>query len=434
MLKSKFKKAISYIFADDENFNLENRIILSSVIFGILISIFASLVNLVLTTSVTSVVIPIALSAILIMVYYFMRFKKIIKPFFPSIIIISFAGIAVIWISNGGLNSSNIIPALVILMISLLAVSDRKKLYVLITFLAFSLTIYLIQYYRPDLITDFPSEKDRWIDAVITLIYSSFFIYLIVKYLHKNYSLERIKVEESEQKLLLLNNNKDQFISMLAHDLRSPFNSILGYLDILKSNIHNYDKKTIDNQLNIISASTQNTYQLLEDILLWATSQSGKIQFAPQQLSLNRILQGVFDFHVTNASTKNITLALIPMDKAMIYADLNMLKAILRNIISNAIKFTDPGGRIEISAINTEVNCVISIRDNGKGMSKDTINHLWDFSNLNPQIGTSGEKGAGLGLSLSRDFVYKHKGEIKVESELGIGTIFYVSFPNSTVS
>lgn len=434
MLKNKIKKAISYIFADNENFNLENRIILSSIIIGILISIFASVVNLILTTSFTAVLIPISLSAVLILVYYFMRFRKIFKPFFPTIIIISFAGIAIIWLSNGGLNSSNIIPALIVLIISMLAVSERAKFHVLLTFLAFSLSIYLIQYYRPDLITDFPSEKERWIDSVITLVYSSFFIYLIVKFLHKNYTQERIKVEESEKKLVQLNSNKDQFISMLSHDLRSPFNSILGYLEILKSNVHTYDKKTIDEQLNIINASTHNTYQLLEDILLWSTSQSGKIQFAPQKIYLNRIIQGILDFHLINASSKDITIVQVPMENVSIYADLNMLKAIIRNIMSNAIKFTDPGGKIEISAFNNDDHCIISIKDNGKGMSQETIKNLWDFSNLNPQVGTSGEKGAGLGLSLSRDFVLKHYGEINIESEVGKGTIFIVKFPNADIA
>lgn len=434
MLKSNIKKAVSYIFADDENFSLENRIILTSIIFGILFSFFGAFLNFVLTSSLISVIIPIALSVILMFVYYLMRFKNLFKPLFPAIIFFSFAGIAVIWINNGGLNGSNIIPALVVFMISLLGVSERHKVYVLITFLSIFLTIYFLQLNRPDLITDFPSEKDRWIDAVLILILSSFFIYLFLKFFHNNFNKERIKVEESEKKLLQLNKNKDQFISMLAHDLRSPFNSILGYLELLKSNIHNYDKKTIDEQLNLISASTQNTYQLLEDILLWATSQSGKIQFAPQQLQLKRIIQGILDFHHTNASSKNITLVLIPMENVMIFSDLNMLKAIIRNIISNAIKFTDPGGRIEISAHNTDDHCIITIKDNGKGMSNNTIKHLWDFSNTNSQIGTSGEKGAGLGLSLSRDFVLKHKGEINIESEIGKGTTFNVSFPNANLT
>ncbi len=433
-MKKKIKSLFSYIIADNEDFSLEDRLILSAIIVGIITSITGSIINLLLTTSVTAVVIPILLSVMLLVLYYFMRFKKIFKPFVKPTIGLSFIGVSIIWLSNGGLNGSNILFALVVLILSLVAVSDSTKIYVLLVFLSVTLFVYLIQFFRPDMITSFPTEKERWLDAAISLIYASVFIFLIIKYLHKHYTLERIKVEESEKKLMQLNADKDQFISILAHDLRSPFNAILGYLDLLKSNVYTYDNKTIENQLTIIQNSAQNTYQLLEDVLFWATAQSGKTSFEPYKLNLSKILPAIIEVHKTNAVVKDINITLKSTDNLFILADLNMLKAIIRNLISNAIKFTKQGGEIEISANKADSGVVIEVKDNGIGMSEEAINKLWDFSNLQTTRGTLGEKGSGLGLNLSKDFVNKHNGRIWVESEIDKGTVFYIFFPDQEFS
>ncbi len=238
------------------------------------------------------------------------------------------------------------------------------------------------------------------------------------------------KLKADEILLKELNADKDRFISILAHDLKSPFNLILGYLDLLTENVRVYDINTIENQINIIFNTAQNTYKLLEDILLWARTQSGKIPFEPKKLNINDICNSILDTLKLNADAKNITIIRsIPSD-IYLFADSEMLKTILRNLISNAIKFTYVGGSITINTLGDIDDITISVSDNGVGISPKVQASLFDISNVHTTEGTANEKGTGLGLLICKDFVEKHGGKIWVESEVGMGSAFYFNIPN----
>ena len=199
----KIKKTIDFIFAENENLTLENRLFLSAIIVGILTSTFGALVNLIFLTSFIAVIIPLLLSVFLLALYYLIRFRWIIEPIKVPIIIIAQIGISIIWVNNGGINGSNVMPGFVILILSLIIVSNKNKKYILLLFLFLNAIIYCIQLYKPELITNYTSETERWIDSIITLGYTSFFVFLIIQFLHKNYTLERLKSEEGEKKYRL---------------------------------------------------------------------------------------------------------------------------------------------------------------------------------------------------------------------------------------
>jgi len=194
------KKAISFIFADEEDITLEHRLFLSSTLLGLLASMLGAIINLILYTSIPAVIAPSILSLLLMIIYYFLRMKRKIEPFIFPMNIIAIIGISIIWVSNGGINGSNIMPALVILIIALVTVSNKKKKYILLLFFAAFIIVYLIQFFRPELITALPSEANRWLDSLVTLLYSSFFIYLLVLFIHKSYYLEKRKTKDSEEK------------------------------------------------------------------------------------------------------------------------------------------------------------------------------------------------------------------------------------------
>jgi signal transduction histidine kinase len=237
------------------------------------------------------------------------------------------------------------------------------------------------------------------------------------------------EVENSNEKLLQLNADKDRFISILAHDLKSPFNSILGFLSLLTKNIHKYDIEKIEKQLNIINNSAQNTFKLLEDILMWVRANSGKIPFEPQNLSIGTICNEVIENLKLTANAKNITINHLATDEITVFADKNMLNTVLRNLVSNSIKFTNKNGRIDICAEKTNINVIITVSDNGIGIEPDTLNKLFNISQKISTVGTESEKGTGLGLALCKEFVEKHSGKIWVESELGIGSDFKFTMP-----
>jgi PAS domain S-box-containing protein len=238
-----------------------------------------------------------------------------------------------------------------------------------------------------------------------------------------------LALKESEIKLRQINADKDRFISILGHDLRSPFNVLLGLSELLMENIRKYDIDEIENLINRIKNSAQNTYILLEDLLRWVRAESGKIPFEPQKLNFTNICHDVIENLELNANIKNITINHFVADEISIFADIDMLKMVLRNLISNAIKFTDNGGAINISAEQTDLTITISVSDNGIGITHDNLTKLFDISQFHTTTGTAEETGTGLGLLLCKEFVEKHGGKIWVESEYGKGSEFKFTLP-----
>jgi two-component system, sensor histidine kinase and response regulator len=429
MIKKKIKEVFGYIFADQENFSLEHRLFLSTLVIGIIISLIGAITNLVLAASTVAVIVPVLLSGFVLVLYYFVRFKRIVEPLIIPLVTISMFGISAIWIFNGGINGSNIMPAFVILILALIVVPVKAKKYVVTLFIALNIFILLIQLYRPDLIVNFPSETERWVDNLITLIYSAILIFFIINFVHKNYTIERLRAEESEKKLAQLNIDKDRYISILAHDLKSPFNNLLGISEVLRDDIHKLDIKVIEGLVKDINRSAQITYDLLEDILLWARTQQNKIPFNPQKLDLEVVCRNVLEVLNSLASAKNISTTFSAEKGLTVFADIDMLKTILRNLVSNAIKFSKTGGAINISAIQTSSDVTISVSDNGVGIKPEDLTKLFDISQVLSTKGTAGESGTGLGLFLCKDFVEKHGGKIFVESEIEKGTEFKITLP-----
>lgn len=236
-------------------------------------------------------------------------------------------------------------------------------------------------------------------------------------------------LKENAKQLLNLNADKDRFISILAHDLKNPFSAILGFLELLNENIHEYDIDTIEEQLQIVNNSAKNVFNLLDAILMWASSQSGKIKYEPQNLSFADISKEVVESLKLNANSKNITITHFVADDISVFADSFMLKTVLRNLISNAIKFTNTNGRIDIFAEQTDSFLQISVSDNGIGIAPENVSKLFDISQKHTTTGTANESGTGLGLLLCKDFVEKHGGKIWVESEFEKGSNFKFTIP-----
>jgi signal transduction histidine kinase len=236
---------------------------------------------------------------------------------------------------------------------------------------------------------------------------------------------------EQDIKLRQLNADKDRFVSILSHDLRSPFSNILGLTEILKEDISSLDIDEIKNIANDINDTAQRTYNLLEDILTWARAQQGKIPVERQQLCFADICNNILETLNPIAHSKNITINCTPSDQLNVFSDVDMLKTILRNLVSNAIKFTDNGGVININAEQNSENVTISVSDNGVGIEPNDIKKLFDISEVLTTKGTAGETGTGLGLLLCKEFVEKHRGKIWVESEYGKGSEFKFTLPIS---
>jgi len=238
-------------------------------------------------------------------------------------------------------------------------------------------------------------------------------------------------LKENEYKLKVLNADKDRFISILAHDLRSPFNSLLGFLDLLNSNIRNYDIEKSASMVKMIHNSAHNVSNLLKDILIWATSHSGKLPFEPQLLNFPEIIEHVISSVQPVADSKGIKIEYLGDKDILVFADQNMIKTVFRNLISNAVKFTFENGHINILLKTDQGKITCTVSDNGMGISPDSIGKLFDISQTFTTRGTTNEKGTGLGLLICKEFIENHGGRIWVESKLGEGSDFKFELPET---
>ena len=238
------------------------------------------------------------------------------------------------------------------------------------------------------------------------------------------------KLNEANKKLEISNAAKDKFFGIIAHDLKNPFNTILGFSNLLATKTDKYDKDKIQTFAKTINLSAKNTYKLLENLLEWSKSQTGRTDYKPQVIVLNTIVTETKDLLLETAKNKNIAIKDKIPENFLLFADPNMLSSILRNLISNALKYTNKGGRIEISAKNENEQSIISVNDNGTGMSESVKSKLFKIHEKVSKQGTDNEKGTGLGLLLCKEFVEKHEGKIWAESEEGKGSKFSFTLPS----
>jgi PAS domain S-box-containing protein len=237
-------------------------------------------------------------------------------------------------------------------------------------------------------------------------------------------------LSENENRLKDLVATKDKFFSIIAHDLRSPFNSIIGFLDLLQSQYEMFGDTEKKGYLKLIEEDTKKTLKLLDNLLEWAKIQTGKMSFEPTRQKLFPIVKNIEDTFESALKLKQLKLKYGITDQLEVFADFNMLTTIFRNLISNAIKYSHPEGIITINAELKDGYVEMIITDCGIGMSEETRNKIFLINGPVSVPGTANEVGSGLGLILCKDFIEKHNGSIWVESEQGTGSMFILRIPS----
>jgi len=247
----------------------------------------------------------------------------------------------------------------------------------------------------------------------------------------------KISLEKSEAQLIESNKTKDKFFSIIAHDLRSPFDSMIGFSNMLNENFDEFTKEEQKEYHRIIHTNIESTFKLLKNLLIWSEAERGTIEFKPENENLFLISKAVIDLIKLTADSKSINIKTEIPQHILLTVDKNMLSTIIRNLLTNAIKFTPDRGEITIAAElqkdegnNTFVE--IRVKDNGVGISMDIQSKLFDIGESISTAGTSDEKGTGLGLNICKEFVEKHEGRIWVKSEVGKGSTFYFTLPNAS--
>lgn len=250
------------------------------------------------------------------------------------------------------------------------------------------------------------------------------------------YDISKLKKAEQELKsineeLQKVNAEKDRFFSIIAHDLKSPFNSIMGFSNILLEKTKQEDLENVKIFAQIINNSSQRALNLLMNLMQWSLTQTGRLNFNPEHFELGETVDEIVQLCSDIAFQKSITVTNDFPTELFVYADKAMIGTILRNLISNALKFTQRGGSIHLSAERRPKDVKVWVSDSGVGISKQVIEKIFHIDSNCSTPDTQGEKGTGLGLILCKEFIEKHGGTIGIESEPGKGSIFHFTIPNS---
>lgn len=247
---------------------------------------------------------------------------------------------------------------------------------------------------------------------------------------------EKSKLENTLQELKTTNKEltqtiktKEKFFSIITHDLRSPFNAINGFSSLLVEQVKCNDLKGIEDYAQIIYQSSNQAMDLLMNLMEWSRSQTNRLEYYPENFDLTDFSKNIVLLYKEIANQKSIQIQNLLMPGFPIFADKAMINTILRNLISNAIKFTNPDGVITIYAKEDDENIILSVKDTGVGIPQNIIPKLFEVDQVCSKNGTNNEQGTGLGLILCKEFVEKHHGNIWVESKEGIGSIFSFSIP-----
>lgn len=271
---------------------------------------------------------------------------------------------------------------------------------------------------------------------VLTLVgFVLFLIFIILALLYfyskkiKELKNSSLSMSRQNEKLQDANQTKEKFLSIIGHDLKNPFNSVLGLSNLVIDQWKSLDDEERFQISNEINSSSQSLYELLDNLLIWSRTQTSNVTRVPLKFDINENIYQIYEIYKNQANFKNINVRLEVSGVKNVFADPNMISTVIRNLLSNALKFTHEGGQIVIRSQSKADMVEFSISDNGKGILPEDLKRIFKDTGHHTTKGTSNETGSGLGLLLAKDFINRNKGLIWVESKPGKGSLFTFTLP-----
>lgn len=246
---------------------------------------------------------------------------------------------------------------------------------------------------------------------------------------NKELEIANKKLQDSEQNLKELNATKDKFFSIIAHDLKNPFNALLGFSELLEKTYDSCSEEEKKEYINVIYESSQNLFKLLDNLLQWSRTQTNSISYHPEEFVVYPLIMQEVEFLHLNAEKKMIRINVNVNYKTTAYADKNIISSVVRNLISNAIKFTNTNGQVDIETLDLESEIQVSISDSGIGIDNNDLDKIFQLNSSISNKGTANEDGTGLGLLLCKEFTEMNHGRIWATSNKGKGSTFYFTIP-----
>jgi signal transduction histidine kinase len=423
-----FKKTLRYLTGDYSDFTLESRIFHSFCIVAVITLAYCVPLNFALNLRVSA---WLSLAAMIIQcfLYYLSRFLNKTKLSMVLSIIIIHVILVVNYFYNSGVGGPSLILLLAVFFL-VSAVSEMREYKYWITLnVMLVLGLICLEYFYPRAIQNlYVSRAAKFGDMATSYCLCSLVLLSGLHYIKRNYYISQGLLKAKADDLERINQTKNKMFSIISHDLKAPIASIQSYLDILSHiDIDQTDRIKIRGDLMLM---TQNTDIMLSNLLMWSRSQMEGMRLDKKLVKVADIISPVIEVFQSIASQKGVQLSCAVDTDLQIFADKDMLQLVVRNILSNAIKFTHPQGSVDLTATCEKSTCRIIIQDTGIGMSDTTKGSIFSVKAIS-SYGTNNERGVGLGLSLSKEFTELQGGSIDFESEPGIGTTFYITMPSS---
>jgi len=342
---------------------------------------------------------------------------------------------------NSGISGPNDVVFSLALYLIIFITPQKQHKYWLSANVILLLTMHVIEYYYPNLVPyNYLNRSDRFFDVTAAYLIGVCIMYFTIRNVRHSYDFERLQVEEKRkdiegqhqyilaqnEQLEHINSEKNKLMSIIAHDLRGPLSNIQNYLELVgEYGLDKEEREVVESDLLRV---TQSTLNMLSKLLIWSKSQMDGVVVKLGDLNLNETLKNTLEMERIMANKKDIDLT-YEIDPIMsVVADSDMLQLVVRNIVSNAIKFTPANGRIDVSTKRINNECRISITDNGRGIPYEQQSDMFTLK-ARSTFGTSNEKGVGLGLILCKEFTEQQGGRISFESTPGKGSTFYIFMP-----
>lgn len=357
--------------------------------------------------------------------FYLSSYKNITKQIEIPLQIIAIILLVIVWFYSQGIEGSGTFYFFLVTFAFIYSSTHKKYWLVLLVYIILAIALVLLDYYYTDWMRHYQSEASRLLDLSVNMIVSLAILGFTTILLKQNYDKERQKVEQHAEELKNLNATKDKFFSIISHDLRNPFNNLLGLSRQLRENIDSYSSEELRERIKLIEESSMRGYELLENLLEWSMLQRGSVKFNPVPHNLLSVVRECICLLENQVVVKNITLNNEVRNDIEVKADYNMLKMIIRNLLTNAVKYSHTNGKVTIKTIIISKDEIeISVNDEGVGIPEEEISKLFRIDIKYSTPGTMNEFGTGLGLILCKEFVEKHNGKIWVESTAGSGSNF----------
>lgn len=424
-----FRRIGAFLTGSQKDLSIENKIFNILAFLAAVTCYVSFFSNLFIGFPLLFNLILLACAIIFSLFFYLSAYKKITRPLEIPLQIVAIILLVIVWFFSAGIEGSGTFYFFLVTFAFIYSSTHKKYWLILAVYLILAVILVFLDYYF-DWERPYQSEFSRLLDLSVNMVVSLAILGFTAILLKQNYDRERQKVEQHAEELKNLNATKDKFFSIISHDLRNPFSNLLGLSRQLSEDLDSYTPEELRERIKLIEESSKRGYELLENLLEWSMSQRGNIKFNPLRLNLSDVINESVSILENQVKVKNINIITEVNGDLSVYADYNMLKVVLRNLITNAIKYSHPDGSVIVrAAIKNENEVEISVKDKGVGIPEDEIAKLFRIDTKYTTPGTSNEFGTGLGLILCKEFIEKHNGKISVESNVSSGSIFRFTLP-----